>query len=165
MSVREFAGSTALVTGASRGFGRASAVALAAQGAHVIGVACNAGPLQVLKEELGELFTPEVADVADPSLPGRLFARFGPQTVVLNTGATPVMGPLKEQTWQNFSRNWEVDVQQVFNFLREALTAPMARGGVVINFSSGAAVRGSPLSGGYAGAKACSWTVAASCTN
>jgi NAD(P)-dependent dehydrogenase (short-subunit alcohol dehydrogenase family) len=110
--------------------------------------------LKELKEELGGQFTPEVADVAEASLPERLFARYGPQTVILNAGATPVMGPLKEQTWQDFSGNWEVDVQQVFNFVREALTAPMARGGVVVSFSSGAAVRGSPLSGGYAGAKA-----------
>ena len=154
MSVRELSGSTALVTGASRGFGRATAVALASRGAHVIGVARSSGPLKELKEELGELFTAEVADAADASLPGRLFARYGPQTVVLNAGTTPVMGPLREQTWQNFSRNWDVDVQQVFNFVREALTAPMARGGVVVSFSSGAAVRGSPLSGGYAGAKA-----------
>jgi NAD(P)-dependent dehydrogenase (short-subunit alcohol dehydrogenase family) len=154
MSVREVSGSTAIVTGASRGFGRATTIALAARGAHVVGVARSAEPLKELKEQLGELFTPEVADAADASLPGRLFARYGPQTVVLNAGATPVMGALKDQTWPNFSRNWEVDVQQVFNFVREALTAPMARGGIMINLSSGAAVRGSPLSGGYAGAKA-----------
>ena len=43
-----------------------------------------------------------------------------------NAGATPVMGPLQQQTWQDFSRNWDVDVQQVFNFLREALSAPIA---------------------------------------
>ena len=38
MSVRELSGSTAIVTGASRGFGRATAAALAARGAHVVGV-------------------------------------------------------------------------------------------------------------------------------
>ena len=37
---------------------------------------------------------------------------------------------------------------------REALLRPLAQGSVVIAFSSGAALRGSPLSGGYAGAKA-----------
>jgi NAD(P)-dependent dehydrogenase (short-subunit alcohol dehydrogenase family) len=154
MSVRELSGSTAIVTGASRGFGRATAAALAAGGAHVVGVARGAGPLKELEEELGELFTAEVADTTDPALPRRLFAQYRPQTVVLNAGATPVMAPLQQQTWQDFSRNWGVDIQQVFNFLREALSAPIAEGGVVVSFSSGAAVRGSPLSGGYAGAKA-----------
>jgi hypothetical protein len=42
----------------------------------------------------------------------------------------------------------------VFNFTREALLAPLAPGSTVIALSSGAALRGSPLSGGYAGAKA-----------
>jgi NAD(P)-dependent dehydrogenase (short-subunit alcohol dehydrogenase family) len=154
MSVRELSGSTAIVTGASRGFGRATAIALASRGAHVVGVARSSGPLKELEEQLGGLFTAEAGDVADASLAGQLFARYSPQTVVLNAGTTPVMGPLPEQTWQNFSRTWEVDVHQVFNFLREALTVPMAPGGVVVSFSSGAALRGSPLSGGYAGAKA-----------
>jgi NAD(P)-dependent dehydrogenase (short-subunit alcohol dehydrogenase family) len=125
MSVREFSGPTAIVSGASRGFGRATAVALAAHGAHVIGVARSEAPLQELEDELGRLFTPEVADVTDPSLPARLFSRYKPQTVVVIAGAVPVIAPLHEQTWQNFSRNWDVDVQHAFNFVRQALTEPL----------------------------------------
>ena len=53
-----------------------------------------------------------------------------------------------------FSTNWNVDVQHVFNFTREVLTAPLDPGSVVVSLSSGAALVGSPLSGGYAGAKA-----------
>jgi NADP-dependent 3-hydroxy acid dehydrogenase YdfG len=53
-----------------------------------------------------------------------------------------------------FSTNWNVDVQHVFNFTREVLTAPLEPGSVVVSLSSGAALAGSPLSGGYAGAKA-----------
>lgn len=153
MSVRELSGTTAIVTGASRGFGRATAISLAALGAHVVGVARNEGPLRELREQLGEAFTPEVADVADPSLPARLYSLYRPQTVVLNAGATPKAGTLQEQTWETFSSNWNVDVQHVFNFIREALTAPLDPGSVVVSLSSGAALRGSPLSGGYAGAK------------
>jgi NAD(P)-dependent dehydrogenase (short-subunit alcohol dehydrogenase family) len=41
-----------------------------------------------------------------------------------------------------------------FHWLREALLKPLSSGSRVIVFSSGAAVNGSPLSGGYAGAKA-----------
>jgi NADP-dependent 3-hydroxy acid dehydrogenase YdfG len=73
---------------------------------------------------------------------------------VLNAGATPLPRPIHHHTWQTFSRNWEVDVQHVFHFTREALLAPSAPGSTVIALSSGAALRGSPLSGGYAGAKA-----------
>ena len=64
------------------------------------------------------------------------------------------MRPIHRQTWQTFSRNWEVDVQHVFNWTREALLLPLEPGSVVIAISSGAAINGSPLSGGYAGAKA-----------
>ena len=42
----------------------------------------------------------------------------------------------------------------MFHWTREALLAPLEPGSVVIALSSGAALRGSPLSGGYAGAKA-----------
>jgi NADP-dependent 3-hydroxy acid dehydrogenase YdfG len=73
---------------------------------------------------------------------------------VLNAGATPPVGSLREQTWEMFSANWNVDVQHVFNFSREVLTAPLDPGSVVVSLSSGAALVGSPLSGGYAGAKA-----------
>jgi len=154
MSVRELSGSTAIVTGASRGFGRATAMALVDHGAHVVGVARSQAPLRELEDELGSLFTAEVADATDPSLPATLFSRYKAQTVVLIAGAAPFTAPFHEQTWQDFSRNWDVDVQHVFNFLRQALAEPLSPGGVVVTMSSGAAMRGSPLSGGYAGAKA-----------
>ena len=73
---------------------------------------------------------------------------------MLNAGASPLARPIHQHTWETFSRNWHVDVQQVFNWTREALLHPLAPGSAVIAFSSGAAVKGSPLSGGYAGAKA-----------
>jgi NAD(P)-dependent dehydrogenase (short-subunit alcohol dehydrogenase family) len=154
MSVRDMAGTTAIVTGASRGFGRATTIALAELGAHVVGVARHEELLDELAAQLDDRFTPEVADAADPSLPGRLISRYRPQTLVLNAGAAPVPAPLSEQTWENFSINWSTDVQHVFNFTRQALTGSLDPGSVVISLSSGAALNGSPMSGGYAGAKA-----------
>lgn len=153
MTLRELSGTTAVVTGASRGFGRAIAVSLVEIGAHVVGVARSEGPLEDLKEQLGPGFTSEVADVADPALPARLFSVYRPQILVLNAGATPKVARLQEQTWETFSANWNVDVQHVFNFTREALRAPLESGSVVVSLSSGAVLRGSAMSGGYAGAK------------
>lgn len=69
-------------------------------------------------------------------------------------GASPLTRPLHYHTWETFSRNWDVDVKHVFHWTREALLLPLAPGSVVIAMSSGAALGGSPLSGGYAGAKA-----------
>ena len=94
------------------------------------------------------------ADAADPTVAGQLIDAYRPAILVLNAGATPLPRPIHHHTWQTFSRNWDTDVQHVFNFTREALLTPLAPGSTVIALSSGAALRGSPLSGGYAGAKA-----------
>ena len=68
-------------------------------------------------------------------------------------GVTPTMAPLSEQTWEAFTAPWDTDVKAGFQWIQEALRSPLARGSRVLLTSSGAAVRGSPLSGGYAGAK------------
>jgi NAD(P)-dependent dehydrogenase (short-subunit alcohol dehydrogenase family) len=134
------AGSTAIVTGASRGFGRGIAAAMAGAGARVVGVARNGADV--------------TADAADPATARRLIDEYLPRTVVLCAGAAPQMSPLHEQTWESFSQNWNVDVAQAFHWIRHALRRPLAPGSTVIAMSSGAAINGSPLSGGYAGAKA-----------
>jgi NAD(P)-dependent dehydrogenase (short-subunit alcohol dehydrogenase family) len=154
MKSPEIAGTTALVTGASSGFGRAIAVALHGAGADVVGLARNADRLTVLLDELGDRFTPVVGDATDPVTAGSLLEQYRPTTLVLNAGAAPLMRPIQHHTWQTFSRSWEVDTQQAFHWIREALLLPLEPGSTVIAMSSGAAVNGSPLSGGYAGAKA-----------
>jgi NAD(P)-dependent dehydrogenase (short-subunit alcohol dehydrogenase family) len=154
MSEQKLSGTTALVTGASRGFGRAVAAALSQAGAGVVGVARDGAQLEELRGQLGGTFTPVTADAADPVVAGQLIDAYQPRILVLNAGAAPLSRPLHQQTWQTFSTNWQVDVQQAFHWTREALLRPLEEGSVVIAFSSGAALQGSPLSGGYAGAKA-----------
>jgi NAD(P)-dependent dehydrogenase (short-subunit alcohol dehydrogenase family) len=148
------AGTTAIVTGAGRGFGRAIALTLAAAGAHVVGVARTPAQLDDVRDQLGDAFTPVVADAADPATAARVLDEHRPRTLVLCAGAVPQMRPLQEQTWETFSRNWDVDVAQAFHWTRQVLQRPLTPGSSVIAISSGAAVNGSPLSGGYAGAKA-----------
>ena len=154
MSEQPLTGTTALVTGASRGFGQGIATALSRAGAQVVGVARDRDALEEVRAELGGSFTAVPADATDPIVAGELIDKYRPAVLVLNAGATPLPRPVHHHTWQTFSRNWEVDVQQVFHWTREALLAPLAPGSTVITLSSGAALRGSPLSGGYAGAKA-----------
>jgi len=154
MPMQEISETTALVTGASRGFGRAIATALSQAGAHVVGIARDRVRLEDLRTQLGDTFTPVVADATDPTIAGQLIDAYHPRTLVLNAGASPLLRPLHHHTWQTFSRNWEVDVKHVFYWTREALLLPLDPGSVVITLSSGAALRGSPVSGGYAGAKA-----------
>jgi len=96
----------------------------------------------------------EIADAGDPATAGRLLDRYDPDAVVLVAGAVPPMAPLQEQTWETFSVNWHADVRIAFEWLRAALVRPLRPGSRMIVVSSGAALNGSPLSGGYAGAKA-----------
>jgi NAD(P)-dependent dehydrogenase (short-subunit alcohol dehydrogenase family) len=150
----EMTGTTAIVTGGSRGFGRAVATALAANGARVIGVARTKSDLDDVGAALGDGFVAVAADAADPATAERLLTEYRPRTLVLCAGAAPQMSPLQDQTWETFSENWNVDVAQAFHWVRLALTSPLQPGSSVIAFSSGAALKGSPLSGGYAGANA-----------
>src|SRR3954471_5387064 len=145
---------TAVVTGASRGFGRAIAAALVAAGTNVVGIARGAQELRAVHDELGDGFTPVAADATDEALARSVIRHHRPGLLVLNAGAPPHMAPVHEQTWETFSRNWHVDARHAFTWTREALREPLAPGSVVVLMSSGAALGGSPLSGGYAAAKA-----------
>jgi NAD(P)-dependent dehydrogenase (short-subunit alcohol dehydrogenase family) len=154
MATLDLTGKTALVTGASRGFGRAITVALHGAGAEVIGVARGVGDLDKLRADLGSRFAGVPADAADPSTGPDLIGAHRPDVLVLDAGAIPTSRPLPELSWEEFNVNWETDTKQAFHWVRSALTLPLAPGSVVVTISSGAALRGSPASGGYASAKA-----------
>ena len=63
MTAKQLSGTAALVTGASRGFGRGIATALSQAGADVIGVARDRGQLAELRDQLGGTFTPVAAEL------------------------------------------------------------------------------------------------------
>ena len=150
----DLANSTMMVVGASRGLGRGIATAFAEGGAPVIAVARSETALNELARAVSGIH-PEVADAGDPSVAGSLIDRYDPHTVVLVAGATPLHRPVQHHTWETFSTNWHTDVRIAFHWVREALLKPLRPGSSVIIVSSGAALGpGSPLSGGYAGAKA-----------
>ena len=145
-------GST-VVVGASRGLGRGIARALGESGAMVIAVARSGVELAQLAATSGNIKA-EVADAADPTVAWSIIDRYLPKTLILVAGANPVMRPVHHHTWETFSANWHTDVKIAFTWLREALLRPLPAGSRVVVVSSGAAISGSPASGGYAGAKA-----------
>lgn len=144
-------GKTAVVVGASRGLGHAIASSLAAAGADVVAVSRTATAFPAAN---GRPIPVEIADAGDAATPARILDHHRPDIVVLVAGASPHMDPLQQQTWETFSANWESDVRITFHWLRQILLSPLRPGSRVVVFSSGAALGGSPLSGGYAGAKA-----------
>jgi 3-oxoacyl-[acyl-carrier protein] reductase len=145
---------TTIVVGASRGLGRGIATAFAEAGAAVVAVSRTAAAFP--EPASGGTIQSEVADAGDATVAGRLLDHYEPQAVILVAGASPLMRPLRQQTWETFSVNWHTDVRIAFHWLREALLKPLRPGSRVVVISSGAALNpnGSPLSGGYAGAKA-----------
>ena len=152
-TMSDLSGTTTIVVGASRGLGRGIATAFAEAGALVVAVSRTAAAFPEPADVAGTI-QPEIGDAGEAMVAGRLLDRYEPQAVVLVAGAPPHMRPLQEQTWETFSVNWQTDVRIAFHWLRAALLQPLRPGSRVIVVSSGAAVNGSPLSGGYAGAKA-----------
>lgn len=146
-------GKRAIVVGASRGLGRGVARSLSAAGATVLAIARGQAELDDLTAADASI---EVlaGDATDPDLAARAIAAHDPDVLAVVAGASPTLQTIQRQTWETFSQNWEVDVRLTFNWLQEALRTPLRPGSRVLLMSSGAAVAGSPLSGGYAGAKA-----------
>jgi NAD(P)-dependent dehydrogenase (short-subunit alcohol dehydrogenase family) len=144
---------TTVVVGASRGLGRGIARAFDEAGAPVVAVA-RTGPALVELAAEGTNIQTEIGDASDPSVASRVLDQYQPKVLILVAGANPVMRPLQHQTWETFSANWNTDVKIAFTWLREALLKPLPPGSRVAVVSSGAAINGSPASGGYAGAKA-----------
>jgi NAD(P)-dependent dehydrogenase (short-subunit alcohol dehydrogenase family) len=146
---------TTIVVGASRGLGYGIATAFATAGASVVAVSRTAAAFPGQASGCATIQL-EIADARDATFAASLLDRYDPEVIILVAGATPYMRPLQHQTWETFSVNWETDVRITFQWLREALLKPLRPGSRVVVISSGAALsaNGSPLSGGYAGAKA-----------
>jgi NAD(P)-dependent dehydrogenase (short-subunit alcohol dehydrogenase family) len=147
-----------VVTGGSGGLGLGVVEALVEQGAKVTVVARREGPLAALAARL-----PVATVAADVTVAGTAETVLGdtrPDILVLNAGAIPPMAPLAEMNWEDFSLTWNVDVKAGLLWMQAALRLPLASGSRVLVGSSGAAVSGSPLSGGYAGAKRMLWIMA-----
>jgi len=144
-----------LVVGGSRGLGLGVVQALVAEGAQVTVLARDGGRLAEVAAAL-PVATLQ-GDMVDAQVIDHALASVQPEVLILNGGATPHMAPLPQQSWETFTRNWDVDVKATFLWIQAVLAGRMTPGGRVVVTSSGAALTGSPLSGSYAGAKRMVW--------
>ena len=147
-----------VVTGGSRGLGLGLVEALVAHGARMTVVARGADALESVRARLGVAAI--CADVTDAAAAHRILAEIRPDILALNAGATPRMGRLDQLSWADFTVPWETDVKAGLYWLQAALNLPLKPGSRVLVGSSGAAENGSPLSGGYGGAKRMLWFMA-----
>jgi NAD(P)-dependent dehydrogenase (short-subunit alcohol dehydrogenase family) len=146
---------TIVVTGGSRGLGLGLVEALVDQGGKVTVVARDKAALAAVQKRLGVAVIP--ADVTDEGAAQRILAGVRPEILVLNAGTPPRMGRLDQLSWADFTAPWETDVKAGLYWMQAALNLPLKPGSRVLVGSSGAAQNGSPLSGGYAGAKRMLW--------
>ncbi len=158
-----------VITGASRGLGRALALAFARRGARLVLIARGAAALEEVvarARELGAEAHGIVADVADKDavvpIAGRAHALLGAVDVLINNASTlakpPGSGPLPlllDTECEALGHALEVNVVGAFR-LTKALAGPMVlRGqGTVLNISSDAAVEAYPGWGAYGVSKA-----------
>ena len=147
-----------VVTGGSRGLGLGLVEALVDHGAHVTVVARNPDALDAARARLGVATIS--ADVTDDAAAHRILGEVHPEILVLNAGAKPRMGRLDQLSWADFTAPWEHDVKAGLHWLQAALNVPLVNGSRVLVVSSGAAVNGSPMSGGDGGAKRMLWLMA-----
>ena len=147
-------GQIALVTGASRGIGRACAIALAQAGAHVVAVARTQGALEDLDDEIrrltGQSATLVPLDLAEGDsldhLGLAIHNRFGRLDILVNNAGVLVWGHLEELTLDDLDRTLAVNIRSVFVACQEA-AHHMGKGGRIINIGSTNADR-IPMAGG-----------------
>jgi len=144
-----------LVTGGSRGLGLGIVEALLDQGAKLWIVARPSPALDALQAVADVEIAP--ADITDPEAAKTILADVRPDILILNAGAKPRMARLDQTSWEDFSATWETDVRGGLYWLQAALNLPLVPGSRVLVSSSGAALLGSAMSGGYGGAKWMLW--------
>lgn len=154
----DVSGKKVVVTGGTRGLGIGVVEALVAKGAKVTVVARGKEGLASVTARLGVATI--AADVTDQDAAYRILDEVQPDIVVLNAGSPPPMGRIDKLSWEDFSLVWNTDVKAGLYWVQAALNLPIKPGSRVLVGSSGAAVSGSQMSGGYGGAKKMLWFMA-----
>lgn len=154
-------GKVAIVTGASRGIGRAVAERLGRDGAKVVvNYMQNAAKAQEVVEAVEASGSRAVAvqsDIGKVEEVRRLFRtadeRFGGVDAVINNASISIFKPHTEVDEEEFDRVFGLVARGTFFALQEAAKR-LRDGGRIVNISSGGTVTGGPMAGLYLGAKA-----------
>ena len=159
--MRRFEGKIALVTGATSGIGRASALAFAQEGAKVVvaGRRDKEGEetLRLIHEAGSEgLFveTDVTVESEVKRLIDKVVSEYGHIDCAFNNAGTIVLSPIVEQTESNYQSIMNVNVKGVFFCLKYEIAQMLKTGGgAIVNSSSLAGIIGSPENSLYSASK------------
>lgn len=158
-----YAGLTAIVTGASRGIGRAVAVRLASEGSDLVLSAFQESPAldEVAQtcERMGARVRTLDADLADPSVPSQLVGLASALgkgiDLVVNNAFWEAHGAVTEVSLEGWQRTLQVCLTGAMLLIRNSLPAMVGRkSGSIVNVASGHALASSPAFVAYESAKA-----------
>ena len=137
------------MTGASRGIGRATALALARQGADLIVTARTARAIGSLRDEICELGRSCVAVAGDASSPAdaadvvnRGTRELGHVDILVNNAGIGLLGPLHEASVAAYQQTMDVNFKSVFLYSRLVVPAMLDRGGDIVNVASISGLKG-----------------------
>jgi 3alpha(or 20beta)-hydroxysteroid dehydrogenase len=156
--VNRVTGKTAIVTGAASGLGAAQARELVAEGANVVLADVQDDAGSALAEDLGGRARFTHLDVTDPdgwdSVVADAAARFGPVDVLVNTAGIVRRAALRDHSLEDFRAVIEVNLVGAFNGMKAVIPGMIAHGGgSIINMSSIAGIKASPMVPGYVASK------------
>jgi NADP-dependent 3-hydroxy acid dehydrogenase YdfG len=146
-------GKTALVTGATSGIGRATAVALAAAGAKIIACGRREELLAGLVTDIGQGSAAVVADLRSRESIDAMFDAIGDLDILINCAGVAPKASLLDGRYEQFAELLEVNVLALSYCAQRALRLFPKSGGHIINVSSMSGHRVPPSGGFYAPTK------------
>ncbi|MEA4955386.1 MAG: SDR family oxidoreductase [Pseudoflavonifractor sp.] len=152
-------GKIAVVTGVSRGLGRAMAIALAQAGADIVGVGYHGmGSTQAEIESLGRRTVSITHDLGEsstaPALAQKCIAAFGRVDILVNNAGIIRLGPAEDCSAEDYDAVMEVNLRSLFLLTRDIAKQMIALGGgKIINTCSVQSCRGGSGDAAYVASK------------
>jgi 3-oxoacyl-[acyl-carrier protein] reductase len=151
----------AIVTGGSRGIGRAISIALAREGATVVLAARSAQPLaeaaQLVREAGGRAQTVVTELASEESIRNLVRVvkdKLGRLDILINNAGITHSAKFEETRTEDLDRCWAINARAPFILCREALPLlRQAQAGYIVNISSVVGVKGYPLQSAYTASK------------
>ncbi len=158
---KRLAGKVAIVTGASRGIGRAICVALAQEAATVVLAARSIQKLQETADQVTKaggkadiVVTELTEEESIKNLVKTTTEKFGRLDILVNNAGVTHSAKLEETATEDWQRCIEVNARAPFILCREALPLlSKAEAGYIINIASVVGVKGYPLQSAYTSSK------------